>query len=350
VTSPAVSVILPGFRSQATVARCLSALAGQAFHDFETVLVDSSPDGRTERIVAEGFPWVRYERHPHRLLPHAARNRGVELARGELLAFSDPDVYAHPAWLARLVAAQRATGGVVAGGIACFGARRLDRGIHLCKFGKWLPPRESREPQETREPRRAWEPWQAQEPRQAPARRTVDMSPTANVIVTRRDFAAAGGFPGDLLLGDVILSRRLRALGLPLWFEPGAVVAHHHLHTFGSFLGERFRRGRLYGEMRAGWWQARPLATAGMLLATALPVRWPRVLAIAARQAARADGAGAWLAALPVAAAGHAASLAGEALAYGMALAGRWAGPPLPEPERAERSGPLTAGNTKGPL
>jgi GT2 family glycosyltransferase len=313
--TPAVSVILPAYRSQATVAGCLAALARQRFRDFEVVLVDSSPDDETERIVAAGFPWVRYQRGGGRLLPHAARNLGVELARAELLAFSDPDVYADPDWLARLVAAQRATGEVVVGALACFGRRRLDQGIHLCKFGKWLPPR-----------------------RPSPLR-LVDMSPTANMLLARRDFAAAGGFPGDLLLGDVSLSRRLVEGGRRLWFEPAAVVAHHHLHTLGSFLGERFERGRLFGELRAGWWQERPLATGGMLLASALPVRLARVLAIAAWQAARAAGGGPFLAALPLAAAGHAASLAGEAVAYGAALAQRRWGAPLPVPGGANGRG-----------
>jgi GT2 family glycosyltransferase len=298
---PAVSLILPAYRSEATVGGCLAALAAQTFRDFETVLVDSGPGEETARIAAR-FPWVRYRRSPRRLLPHAARNAGVELAHAPLLAFSDPDVYAAPEWLERLVAAQRATGEVAVGALACFGGRRLDAGVHLCKFGKWLPPAGSAT---------------------AGSALELDMSPTANMLLARQDFEAAGGFPGELLMGDVVLSRNLRALGRRLCFVPGAVVTHHHLHGFGSFLDERFERGRLYGGLRAGWWRDRPLRLAGMALASALPLRLARSVGIAARQGLRAGERSRLLSSLPVAAAGHAASLAGEALAYGAALARR---------------------------
>jgi hypothetical protein len=43
---------------------------------FETIIVNSSPEDRTAKLVAERFPAARFEQSPHRLLPHAARNRG----------------------------------------------------------------------------------------------------------------------------------------------------------------------------------------------------------------------------------------------------------------------------------
>jgi GT2 family glycosyltransferase len=283
------------------VAGCLAALDAQTFREREVLVVDSSPDDRTERIVRERFPEVGYCRSPRRLLPHAARNRGVELAHGELLVFTDPDVYARPDWLARLVAAHRANGEVVAGGLACFGRRWLDRGVHLCKFSKWLP---------------------------AQARRRVDMSPTANMLVSRRDLIAARGFPGDLLLGDVVLSERLQANGRQLWLEPAAVVEHHHLHGLRSFLAERFHRGRLFGELRSGRLGARRARLLGYLLVTALPVRLPRILLLVGVHATRAGCLPTYLATFPVVLAGHAASLAGEAAAY----AHRLLAPAAPQP------------------
>jgi cellulose synthase/poly-beta-1,6-N-acetylglucosamine synthase-like glycosyltransferase len=292
---PAVSVIIPAYRSEPTVAGCLAALAAQTFRSHEVLVVDSGPGEETERIVSEGFPWVRYRRSGGRLLPHAARNLGVELARAELLVFTDPDVYARPDWLARLVAGYQATGEVVVGAIECFGERWLDQGIHLCKFSKWLP---------------------AQRPRQ------VDMSPTANMLVSRRHFDAAGGLPGDQLLGDVSLSRRLVAGGRRLWLQPDAVVEHHHLQRLGSFLVERYRRGRLFGELRCATLPPGRGGPLAYLLATVLPIRLPRILALVAMHAARAGRVRQYLSTLPVVAAGHATSLAGEAAIYARRLVG----------------------------
>ena len=45
--TPRVSVVIPAYRSAATIAGTLTALRAQRFRDFETVVVDSSPDDAT---------------------------------------------------------------------------------------------------------------------------------------------------------------------------------------------------------------------------------------------------------------------------------------------------------------
>jgi GT2 family glycosyltransferase len=289
---PEVTVVIPAYRSEATIAGCLTALRRQSFAAFETVVVDSSPHDAVERIVA-AFPEVRYERSRGRLLPQAARNAGAALARGELLVFTDPDVYPAPQWLSRLVAAYRETGGVVVGSLACHGRRWLDLGVHLCKFSKWLP---------------------------AGPPRAVDMGPSANLLCPRRLFEAAGGFSGDMLMGDTTLSWRLRRDGQVLWFEPAAVVAHHHLDDLPGFLGERFRRGRRFARMRLDWLGGRRSTRLLYLAVSVLPVRLASNLAHAARHAWRAGELPAYAATFPVVALGFAASLAGEAVSYSRGL------------------------------
>ncbi len=294
---PSLSVIIPAYQSDATIAGCLDALNRQTFQDFETIVVDSSPDGTTADLVTTRFPSVRFHHSPHRLLPHAARNLGVSMAQSPLLLFTDPDVYPHPDWLERMMAAHQETGNVIVGAIACHGHRWRDLGIHLCKFSKWLPGGHARR---------------------------VDMGPTANLLLSRADFTAAGGLPGDEMLGDVTLSWRLRDTGRELRFEPTAIVEHHHLHTVRSFLAERYTRGKLYGRLRAER-IGRTRSTALIyLLASILPVRLPRILALVAGQAARASQTGRFLSTFPLIVLGHSASLAGEAVAWaGFLVSGR---------------------------
>ncbi len=287
-------MVIPAYRSQATIAGCLAALRRQTFGAFETVVVDSSPDDATGREVA-AFAEVRYERSATRLLPQAARNAGAALGRGELLVFTDPDVYPAPAWLEHLVAAHRQTGGVVVGALACHGRRWLDLGIHLCKFSKWLP---------------------------GGPPRPVDMGPSANLLCPRRLFAAAGGFTGDMLMSDTTLSWRLRREGRVLWFEPAAVVEHHHLDRLRDFLGERYRRGRRFASLRMEWLGGRLAPRLLYLAASALPVRLATNLAHAARHAWRAGELPAYLATMPLVALGFAASLAGEVTGYASDVGG----------------------------
>jgi len=77
-------------------------MQAQNYPDYEILVIDSSPDDRTEKIVRIKFPDVRYHHSQNRLLPHAARNRGVKMARGELFVFTDPDIYAPAHWLENL--------------------------------------------------------------------------------------------------------------------------------------------------------------------------------------------------------------------------------------------------------
>jgi GT2 family glycosyltransferase len=222
------------------------------------------------------------------MLPHAARNLGVTLARGELLVFSDPDTYARPEWLERLVAAWEATGDVVVGAIANHGHRWLDTGVHICKFSKVLPGGPSR---------------------------LVDTAPTANLLCSREAFESVGPIPADVMQGDAAWSRRALALGHRLTFAPDAIVEHHHLETLTGFLSERLRRGREFGRMRREWEGAHPLKLLLIAAGTVLPVRAIRIGALVTWQCARAGSLGdlAWTA--PIVAAGHLASLGGEAAA-----------------------------------
>ncbi len=288
----AVSIVVPVYQSQRTLARCLEALSRQTRRDFEIILVDSSPGQECETIATAGaatMPGLRYTHSPRRLLPQAAREVGVAMARAPLLLFTDPDCYAAPDWLEELLAAHRAAEGPVAGALACHGRRWLDSGVHLCKFSKWLPAGE---------------------------RRAVDMGPTAALLIPRRLFERAGGFGGHDLLGDTVLSWTLRRDGGTIWFAPRAVASHHHLATWRSFLAERYRRGKIFARLRLDWLHAgRPVAL-GYLLASALPLRLATNLAHAARHAGRARMLGSFAVQLPVVAAGHGASLAGEAVAY----------------------------------
>jgi glycosyltransferase involved in cell wall biosynthesis len=283
---PRVSIVVPAYRSENTIERSLQRIDAQSWRDFEVIVVDSGPDEKTAAIVRR-FPHVRFVRSETRLLPHAARNLGVSIARGALFVFTDPDVYADRDWLARLVAAHDAHGAVVVGAIDCYGSRLVDRAMHLCKFSKWLPYGERRE---------------------------VDMSPTANMLVRRDEFERAGGLPGEQFLGDVSLSRALQARGIPLMFEPSAVVQHHHEDTLLSFLRSRYTRGILYGRMRSEWLGSR-LRVLLYLGVTLVPVRLARICALMASHAARGPWSR-WILPFPLAVLGHIASLAGEAVAY----------------------------------
>jgi glycosyltransferase involved in cell wall biosynthesis len=280
--APDASVIIPCYRSAATLARCLESLRGQTTQRHEVIVVNSSQETETRR-VAEAFPEVRFEQSQERLLPHAARNAGVALARGRYFVFTDPDCRAAPDWLEWLYQAHASGHGVVTGAMDVEPRHRLPLGIHICKFWWALPG--------------------------ASAGRAA-YAPTANVSYARAVFERSGPFDGRYFVSDGLLGLAVAADGESVYFEPRARVVHRHDETVTTFLRQRAARGREFGRLRsvqARFSRARRLAMLGFPFAAAL------VSARAALACRRAGWLAAFLGSLPIHVLGQLAWCLGEA-------------------------------------
>jgi GT2 family glycosyltransferase len=99
--APRVSVVMPVYNAEATLAECLTRLCNSSFPDFEVVLVDDGSTDQT-RAIAANFP-VRVVPSPGRVGPAAARNVGAQASRGEILFFIDSDVMVRPDSVERVV-------------------------------------------------------------------------------------------------------------------------------------------------------------------------------------------------------------------------------------------------------
>lgn len=87
--SRSVSVIVPAYNNERTLRECLTAVYAQSHPPDEVVVVDDASTDHT-REVAGGFPVVLLE-SPVNRGPAAARNRGIQASRGEVLFFVDAD-------------------------------------------------------------------------------------------------------------------------------------------------------------------------------------------------------------------------------------------------------------------
>lgn len=284
---PRVSVVLPAYFSDGSIAQCLAAIDRQTFQDFEVIVVNSSPETRTRDIVTSRFPRVIFEQSATRLLPHAARNVGVSLAKGDLLVFTDPDCLPHPEWLASLVHASATGWPVVQGSVEPKHGSWIERGVHLCKrfaLLKGVPP---------------YTPW---------------IVSTLNVCYSRKAWQAAGPLDGDLFCGDALLGWRAAALGFPAVFEPTAVIESIHDATFGGLIRERYKRGREFASARANYESWNRWRSASFALAS--PVLLAIVLARAGRSAAAAGCKRDFVLTFPVQLAGQLAWILGESRHY----------------------------------
>lgn len=99
-----VSAIIPTHNRGARIAEALDSVFGQSLPPDEVIVVDDGSTDDTEALLRRRFPGIRYLRQAHRGVS-AARNRGIEAARGRWLAFLDSDDRWMPEKLARQLAA-----------------------------------------------------------------------------------------------------------------------------------------------------------------------------------------------------------------------------------------------------
>ena len=82
--TPLVSVCIPAYNCEATIAAAIDSVLAQTLTDFELVVIDDGSKDRTQSIV-EGYrdPRVRYHRNAKNLGPQGNWNRCLEEARGK---------------------------------------------------------------------------------------------------------------------------------------------------------------------------------------------------------------------------------------------------------------------------
>jgi glycosyltransferase involved in cell wall biosynthesis len=101
-----VSAIVPLHNKAAYIRRALDSVVAQAFTDFEVIVVDDgSTDGGAALAAAYG-PRIRLVSQSNEG-PSAARNRGLQEARGDWVAFLDADDEWLPRFLERTAAVAR---------------------------------------------------------------------------------------------------------------------------------------------------------------------------------------------------------------------------------------------------
>ena len=218
----AFSVVIPTYERPGTLARVLDALARQEnAPDFEVVVVDDGSRGETRRLLESHRP-----PYPFRFLsqdnagPAAARNRGVEEARGEHILFLGDDTVPEPglaAVHARAHAVPRPYPVAVLGYTTWPRERRVSPFLHHIneyglQFGYGL----------------------IEDPESVP----FNFFYTSNISVPRRVILDAGLFDTTFphaAWEDIEIAYRLTRRGLRILYRPEAVARHHHEISFASF-------------------------------------------------------------------------------------------------------------------
>lgn len=221
VQSCAISVVICTQNRSADLDRCLAALERQTLSpsSFEVVIVDNGSKDDTPGVVArycDRLPHFRGCFEPRAGLS-IARNTGIAMSFGDIIAYTDDDAEAHPEWVERILARFRELGGSVGivGGevVPRWGGSRPD----------WLTDQMMR-------PLSAGLFWGTE----ARMLRSGEWLIEVNSAYRREALELVGGFPeklgriGDILLsGDGVCNQLIQMAGYGLYFDPEILVDHH---------------------------------------------------------------------------------------------------------------------------
>jgi glycosyltransferase involved in cell wall biosynthesis len=265
MSEPRASAIVCVYNRPEDVRTCLESLLAMEGEGFEIIVVDDGSTDETpavlDRIESEhadaALTIVRHERN---LGLSAARNTGIETARGRVIAFTDSDCVVDPGWLAAL-------------------ADHLE-GDDLAGAGGAI-----REPAAANAAERAYA-----------GTTSVDRGRRGRALVGcnmafRRDALGSHRFDAALqyYCDEDELVWRLGREGLVFGFAPGAVVEHRHHQTLRTYLRQAWRQGRGSARFwfKRGTWVGPDVAFALLALIT-LPLGLWRtwLLAVPAASAA----------------------------------------------------------------
>lgn len=103
---PKVSIIVPVYKAEAFLHRCVDSILSQSYRDFELILVDDRGPDKSGEICDQ------YAKKDNRIKAihkdrnegaSAARNTGLDAATGDYVMFCDSDDAVSSQWVARLV-------------------------------------------------------------------------------------------------------------------------------------------------------------------------------------------------------------------------------------------------------
>ncbi|NMH75296.1 glycosyltransferase family 2 protein [Bacillus sp. RO2] len=91
--NPKVSIILPAYNCEKYISKCIESILVQTFQDFELIIVNDGSNDNTEKIIQH---FIKNDSRIIYLIqknqgPSAARNNGINKAKGDFLAFIDSD-------------------------------------------------------------------------------------------------------------------------------------------------------------------------------------------------------------------------------------------------------------------
>jgi len=242
INNPFVSVVIPVLNTDQTVGLTLNSLLSQTYENREIIVVDGGSTDKTKDIVRK-YP-VKLIESEKKSIPYQ-KNLGIKNSKGEIVAFTDADCVVDKNWLKHLIQNYSCDSIVACGGailpyttpyvnnkpqtiVERFSAKELINPYFYFKTDK---------PIELKKIKKSF--------------RSECISFISDCILGgnssyRKDFLnKVGGFDNNIKIGeDIDICYRIHKMGLPIIWDPRAIVYHPPKRTINGLIAQYYEYGK----------------------------------------------------------------------------------------------------------
>ena len=224
-TNPLVSVVIIVRNMQDTIGTCLKSIIKQNIPEskYEIIVIDNNSTDKTREVAKQ---------YPVKLLIEdkvgnfgGARNRGVEVSNGEIIAFIDADCVAERDFLERILTLHSSLPHVAGFGGATVNPylkSKVARTIAYAQNGDWCA--------------------------NAP-KRIVSYLPGCNSSYKKKILVQIGMFPEGTASEDILLGEKMRSSRQIMFFDPALKVRHKFDTTLVKLAHKEERCGMAHFNM-----------------------------------------------------------------------------------------------------
>lgn len=216
-----VSIIVPVLNAESYIKDCLVSLINQDFpkYQYEIIIVDNGSKDNTVNILEEYKKDILIL-HESKKGAYIARNTGIDISKGKIIAFTDADCIVHKDWLKELYKGFTSDDiGCVVGAVIPYPGKTL---VEIYSGNKDLLSQ-----------------------KHTLNSKFLPYGQTANVAFRREVFKKIGNFDQGLMSGgDADISWRMQmTTNFKLTYNSDSVIEHHHRSTFKGLFKQQFRYG-----------------------------------------------------------------------------------------------------------
>ena len=136
---PLVSVIIPAYNRAGIICETIENVLQQTYANLELIIVDDGSTDDTQSVLksyGSRIQWVSQKNAG----PAAARNRGIRMAKGEIIAFQDSDDAWHPTKIERQVSLLQRAGDSVSCCLCNTTLQFADGRVMTSFYHAWIEP------------------------------------------------------------------------------------------------------------------------------------------------------------------------------------------------------------------